>query len=250
MAVGCLVVLLIAASPCSAQSSRSIVFGVERSLVTIGDAVTHWDTARLQASLVRPKAGGWYAVIERQRRGQLSDVVVKTSAYRRLGDWTIAGGAGGSVHPSFLYRASAEAEVSRRIAGTLVGSMGYRYLGFAAATVQQWQPALTWYHTRGEISGRMYLTHKGAGVPSSVTGTLSTLFDVSPRVRLGASVAYGDRIFDVAALPTAHAAASMANARVRFGLTSHDFVEVGAGAAQEHPSFTQRTLSLVYRRVF
>jgi hypothetical protein len=33
-------------------------------------------------------------------------------------------------------------------------------------------------------------------------------------------------------------------------VTGHDFIEFGAGAAREQPSFEQKTVSLAYRRTF
>lgn len=243
-------VVLITPGLCCAQASWSVDLGAERSLVTIGGTETTWDTARVQAGLARPDVGGWYAAVERQRRGPLSDFVTSVTGYRRMGDWTFGGGASGSLHPSFVYQGSGEAQVSRRIAGTTVASIGFRYLDYSAASVRQIQPALTWYHRRGEVAGRLYLTRKGTRAGESVTGVFSTLFDVTPRVRLAMSAAYGDRIFDVAAVPTRNATASMLNARLRIGVTRHDFLEAGAGMAHENPVFDQRTFSLGFRRTF
>jgi YaiO family outer membrane protein len=242
--------LLIAPRLSFAQAVWSLDLGTERSLVTNGGAETTWDTARVQVGLARPEVGGWYAAAERQRRGRLSDFVTGVTGYRRIGDWTIAGGGSGTLHPSFVYRANVEAQVSRRVVGTTVASIGYRYLNFSDASVQQVQPGLTWYHRRGEVETRLYLTRKGARAGESVTGAFSTLFEVTPRVRLALSAAYGDRIFDVAALPAQNATARMVSARVRIGVTRHDFVEIGAGMAHENPVFDQRAFSLVYRRAF
>jgi len=250
VAVAAGLVLLITPRLCCAQAAWTLDLGTERSLVTNGGVDTTWDTARVQVGLTRPAVGGWYAAVERQRRGRLSDFVPSLTGYRRMGDWTIGGGASGTPHASFLYRTSVDAQLSRRIVGTTVASIGYRYLGFRAVSVQQIQPGLTWYHRRGEVAGRVYLTRKGARGGHSVTGLFSTLFDVTPRVRFAISAAYGDRIFDVAALPTQNATASIVNGRVRIGVTRHDFVEVGAGVAHENPVFDQRTFSLVYRRAF
>jgi YaiO family outer membrane protein len=241
---------LIAPGLCRAQTPWILDIGTERSLVSDAGVDTTWHTTRVQAGMVRPQAGGWYAAVERQQRGRLSDFVTSITGYRRMGDWTVGGGASGSPDPSFLYRAGVEAELSRRVAGTTVASIGYRYLNFRAVSVQQIQPGLTWYHRRGEVEGRVYLTRKAAGAGESVTGAMRTLVDVTSRVRLGMSVAYGDRIFDVAALPAQNATARMVNARMRVAVTRHDFVEVGAGAADEQPAFAHRTVSLAYRRAF
>lgn len=233
-----------------AQPVWSLDVGVERSDVATGPTSATWETARVQMGVVRPETGGWFAAVERQRRGRLVDFALSTGAYRRLGDWTIAGGAAGSIEPTFLYGVSVEAEVSRRVVGTAVVSLGYRLLDFAAATVHQFQPALTWYHRRGEVQGRLYATRKGPRARSSLTGLWSTSFDVAPRLRVSGAVAYGDRIFDVASLPSAQAPARSMNIRARVAVTGHDFIEIGGGVAHEDPSFEQRTLSLMYRRTF
>jgi len=243
-------VLLITPRLCGAQAPWSLDLGSERSLVTTGGVATTWQTDRVQAGMARPEVGGWYAAVERQQRGRLLDFVTSVTGYRRMGDWTVGGGASGTPHPSFLNRASVEAQVSRRMAGTTVAFIGYRYLDFRTVTVQQIQPGLTWYHRHGEVEGRLFLTSKETRARESVTGMVRTLFEVTPRVRLGMSASYGDRIFDVAALPTQNATAGMVNARVRIGVTRSDFVEVGVGMAHENPVFDQRTFGLVYRRAF
>jgi YaiO family outer membrane protein len=243
-------VLLITPRLCCAQTSWALDVGTERSLVTSGGMDTTWDTVRVQAGAARPEVGGLYAAVERQRRGRSSDFVTSVTGYRRMGDWTLGGGVSGAPHASFLYRAGVEADLSRRIAGTTVASIGYRHFDFRIVSAQQIQPGLTWYHRRGEVEGRLHLTRKEGLAGASVTGLFSTLFDATPRVRLAMSAAYGDRIFDVAAIPTQNATASMVNARLRIGVTRHDFVEVSAGMAHENPVFDQRTFGLVYRRTF
>jgi len=85
---------------------------------------------------------------------------------------------------------------------------------------------------------------------TSTTGLVRTLYDVGRRLRLGGGVSYGDRIFDVASLPTGTARAWVVYGHARVGLTRRDFLDVGLGAAHEAPAFDQTTFALGYRRVF
>ena len=220
--------------------------------MTIGRTEAVWETARAQASRINPVAGGWFVAVERQHRGPNVDVAASTSGYRRLGDWTLAAGVAGVINPNFLYRASLETEVSRRAIATTVLSLGYRLLDFRGSNVHQLQPAVTWNHSRGEVQARLYVTRKKQVTSShaTITGLISTFLDVHPRFRLSGAVAHGDRIFDVASLPTANATGQSMNVRARVGVTQRDFIEVGFGAAHEQPSFDQRTVSLTYRRAF
>lgn len=247
LAIGALV--LVSPRLCHAQGPWAFELGAERSRVENSGVASTWDTVRAQIGFVRPAEGGWFAGVERQRRGRLDDVVTSLSGYRRLGDWTIGGGAAVAPDPAFVFQSTVEAQLSRRIAGTTVASLGYRHYVFRIRNVRQLQPALAWYHARGEVAGRLYLTQKVGG-RNSVTAAISSIFEVSPRLRLVMAAARGDRIFDVAAIATENATASLVSGRVRIGITTHDFIEVGAGLAHEEPVFDQRTFSLMYRRVF
>lgn len=209
-----------------------------------------WTTDRVQLGWTRPEAGGWFLSAERQQRGALTDVATTARGYRRVGDWTAA--IGGSVTPDadFLSRVGAEGEVSRRLAGTLVASAGYRYLAFRRLDIHQAQPALTWYHARGHAAARLYLSHNTATGRTSPTVQLSATLQANPRLDVGGGVAYGDRIFDIASLPTgaSHSAAGFVHARL--GLTRRDSILIGAGSAHEDPAFEYRVLSIGYRRAF
>lgn len=244
------VVLLLSPRLCAAQTGPwTFDLGNERSRTEINGVSSTWDTTRAQLGFVRPAAGGWFAAVERQRRGRLDDFVTSLTGYRRLGDWTLGGGAALAADPEFVYRASLDAQISRRIIGTTVASFGYRHYIFRSLNVRQLQPALAWHHPRGEVEGRLYLTQK-VGARNSVTAGISTIFEVTPRLRLVLAAARGDRIFDVAALSTQNATASTINGRVRIGVTTRDFVEVGAGVAHEEPVFDQRSFNVLYRRAF
>ena len=245
-------VLVSAMTPSLSEARQlwSLDLGYERSAITDHGQPVRWDTARVQAGRVVAATGGWFVWVERQRRAALVDVAVSATGYRRLGDWTVAGGLAAGLDPQFLYRRSIDAEVSRRVVGTTVLFLGYRMLDFAASNVHQLQPGLAWHHSRGEIQGRLYVTHRDAGEPISLTGMVSTWFDAHGRVRLSASASYGDRISDVASLASSTAIARAVHVRGRVAVTRNNFLEIGGGVVHEAPSFDQLTLALTYRRTF
>lgn len=234
----------------AAQTGWTIDVGGERSAVTINDLDTVWSSERLQIGWVREEAAGWFGGVERQGRFDRSDLVFSTSGYRRLGDWTLGGGAAGTADADFWFRRSVEAELSRRIAGTLVASGGYRVMEFSSATVRQAQPALTWYHRRSEVQGRLFITRNSNRSRSSTTGLVQSSFQVTPRVRLWGAVARGDRIFDIASLATGTATAWMVRGTLRIGIGQRNAIEIGGGYAREEPRFEQRTLAFSVRRSF
>jgi YaiO family outer membrane protein len=253
VARGCLVAALIALPAFSlAQSTTpwAVDIGRERAEVTNNGAVSIWTTDRAQVGWTRPDVGGWFGSIERQERGERVDVAVSTRGYRRAGDWTVGFGVAISPHAEFLYRYSADAEVSRRVAGTLVASAGYRYLAYRPFELHQVQPSLAWYHPKGDLQARFFLTRNADLDRTSPTMLVRTTFDAHPRVRVGGGAAVGDRIFDVTLLPIGSAQSRVAFASVRFGFTAHDAIEVGGWAAHEDPGFDFRSLSVGYRRMF
>jgi hypothetical protein len=123
------------ASPWTADLSS------DRAAVSSGGDDSTWTTTRVQAMWSRPDAGGWLTAVDISTRGSLDDVTVSTRRYRRLGDWTFAAGAGVTPHADFLYRAAADAELSRRIFGTVVASGAYRFLTFTTADIHHPQGA-------------------------------------------------------------------------------------------------------------
>ena len=236
--------------PARGQSGWAFDFGTEQSWTENDGNDSLWTVQRFQVSRVREGEGGLFGGVERQERYDLVDVALFATGYRRLGDWTVAGGLAATPDAEFLYGFSADGEVSRRVVGTLVASAGYRYLDYPTATVNQVLPSLTWYHARGEIAARVYVTRNVTLERTSTTGLVRTLYDVGRRLRLGGGVSYGDRIFDVASLPTGTARAWVVYGHARVGLTRRDFLDVGLGAAHEAPAFDQTTFALGYRRVF
>jgi YaiO family outer membrane protein len=244
--------LLASSVPAAAQDSSPWSVGVsaERAGVAIGGTDQSWDTDRLQVSWSRPADGGWFLSVDRLARNGITDLSFSTRAYRRLGDWTILVGGGGTPDAQFFYRGFAESELSRRVAGTLVASGGYRFLSFPSTGIHQLQPALTWYHPRGEVAGRLFVTRNGAEGRTTHAFLARTRYRVGPRLEMGGGFAFGDRIFDVSTLQTGLARARVGFATARIGVTAHDALELGATMAGEHPAFRYRSVTVGYRRTF
>lgn len=236
--------------PAAAQSGWTIDVGGERMGVTLGGVDSVWTSERVQIGYVNPEEGGWFGGVERHDRFGRSDLVFSTSAYRRLGDWTVAGGAARTIDADFWFRWSVNGEISRRLVGGLVASGGYRIMEFPSVTVEQIQPALTWYHRRGEVQARLFVTKNSARQRRSNTGLLQTSLQVSTRVRVTAAVARGDRIFDVGSLTAGAAKAWMIRGGLRIGISKRAAIEVGGGYAREEPGFRQRIIAVSVRRTF
>ncbi len=237
------------AQPAS-RSPWSAAFSHDRATTTSFGFRNIWTADRVQFGWRRPEDGGWFVSAERQQRGSLTDAALAARGYRRLGDWTIAGGAGVSPGADFLARGSLDVELSRRVVGTVVASAAYRYLHFRQVDVHQAQPALTWYHPRGDVEARLYLSHNTSTGRTSPTIRIRTGYAVNERLDLSGGFAYGDRIFDIASLPTGTSHSHAAFARVRVGLTARDFIALGGVRAREDPAFEYRSLSIGYERTF
>jgi YaiO family outer membrane protein len=233
-----------------AQSGWRVDIGAERSKVTIHDSDNIWRSQHLEVGWVREESGGWFAGIENQERFGLRDVVFHTNAYRRLGDWALGGGIAGTQDADFWFRHSFEGEISRRIAGSVVASGAYRYMEFPDTTVRQPQMALTWYHRRGEVQGRVFLTHNSIRDGYSATGLIKSSYRFTPLLQCIGSVAYGDRIFDIESLAGGPATAWMARGAFRFNITPRYAIEFGGGFAREKPQFEQQTVAISIRRSF
>ncbi len=253
---GCRLLLVVVAlvlccpAGAAAQSGWSVQFAGERSAVTVDATDTVWSSQILTLGFTREAAGGWRASVERQARGDASDLVFTTGGYRRMGDWTIGGTAAGSSDASFWFSKAFDAELSRRLVGTVVGSVAYRYMDFAVAGIHQVQPAVTWYNPRGEVQARLYVTRNTTRDQTSSALLLRTTTRLTSRVGFNAAYAVGDRIFDVASLAYGPASSWTLRGALMLYLTRRDAFELGAGYAREDPSFTQRTFTFSYRRAF
>jgi len=234
----------------AAQSPWSVQFGGEQSAVTNKGVSTTWSQQLLTLGFVRESEGGWRAVAERQERSGVANYVFTTGGYRRLGDWTIGGSVAASPDASFWFERAFDVELSRRIVGTLVASGAYRYMGFPAVTIHQVQPALTYYHSRGEVEARVFVTRNATRESTSLSLLLRTALRVNTRLELSGAVAFGDRIFDIASLAYGNANAWTARAGLRVFVSKRNELAIGGGMAREAPSFEQRTVIFGYRRLF
>ena len=249
--LGCWIAIVAVPPHAAAQSSPwALDAGRDRVSVTNAGTDAIWTTDRVQVSWVRPERGGVFGAVERHERSAVVNVTAGVRGYRRLGDWTVVAGAGATPDAVFLYRYSVEGEVARRVVGTIVAGVGYRHLAFQTQTIRQWQPSLTWYHARGDVGARYFVTRNATTGRTSPTVQLRTTVDLTPRLRVGGGLAIGDRIFDVSLLPAGDARSRVGFGSVRVGLTTHDFVELGASYAREEPSFLYRSVSVGYRRTF
>jgi hypothetical protein len=216
--------------------------------VTDHDVASVWSTVRFQLGYVNEQKGGLFGGVERQERYDLVDVSVYALGYRRLGDWTIAGGVGGTPDADFLYRVSANVELSRRVVGSLVVSAGYR-AWISRGHRAQIQPAVTC--TAGEARLGTALRHpQHDGRSHLLCRPATALVEVHPRVRLFGAFAVGDRIFDVTSFVSGAANSWVARGTVRIRITAGNYLEFGGGVAHEDPSFDQTTLIAGYRRSF
>jgi YaiO family outer membrane protein len=247
LAAGCFAA---ASAAALAQSGWAVDFGGERTAVTNNGVDSVWSTVKFQLGYVNEEKGGWFGGVERQERYNQVDVSFYTTGYRRFGDWTAAGGIGGTPDADFLYRVSANVELSRRIVGTVVASAGYRYMDFPSAAVHQIQPAVTWYHGRSEVGGRLFVTRNTTLHRTSVSALATAFVEVHPRVRLFGAVARGDRIFDVTSFATGAANSWVVRGTARIRVTAGNYLELGGGFAHEDPAFDQTTLIASFRRSF
>ena len=240
----------VAVRPALAQSGHYVDFATDYSPVAIGAADQTWRTARLSAGLFDEGHAGWSVGVERQQRERLVDWGGSVRGFRRQGDWTISGGVGLGADPSFSYRRSLEGEVARTVVGTLVAHGGYRLLTFQTATVHLIQPGATLYRSRGEIGARYFVVRNATR--NTTTGTLLVQGTVTAhaRLRLGGGAAFGERIFDVAALSTPNASAWVGFGYAHVLVTPEWSVDAGLGRAHEDPLFAQRTFTLSIRRMF
>ena len=228
----------------------SVSIARERAAATQSQVATDWLTDRVEVCWLRTEDGGWFAGVERHQRGGEVEVTSYTRGFLRRGNWAFVGGLGATPRASFQYRTSIEGELARLLAGGLVTSGGYRYLGFRAVDIHQIQPALSWYHARGDLQARAFFSRNQVTSRTSGALLVRTIYAVASRAHVGGGMAYGDRIFDAASLPFGSAEAALGFAHVRLGVTRRDELDLGVTVAHEKPSFDYRSISIGYRRTF
>jgi YaiO family outer membrane protein len=233
-----------------AQSGWTLDVGAERSPVTINNSDSVWWSQHFEMSWVKDQVGGWFVGIENQERFGLKDTILHTKGYRRLGDWTISGGGAFAPKADFWFRYSIESELSRRIVGSVVISGAYRFMQYPITKVYQPQIALTWYHRRGEVQGRVFFTHNSIRDGYSETGLIQSSYRINQRLKLIGAVAHGDRIYDIQSLASGPASAWVMNGALHMDITRCYAIVIGGGFARENPQFKQQTVALSIRRSF
>ena len=230
------------AIPADAQDGPFVEATAELSPVRIGDYTTTWRGGRFAAG-VQSGRFGLNASAERYQRGDLVDWTFQTAGFQRAGDWTWGGSVGYANAPHFLYHRSAEATLSRRVAGGLVAQAGYRYLDFPSTTVQILEPGATWYFSRGEIGAEGFLVRNQLLPRGSSAALLRSAVSVSSRLTLSGGAALGTRIFDVDTFGHGSHGAWQAFGSMKVRVSSRWTMELVAGGAHEDPLFTQQTIA-------
>jgi len=244
------ILVLLCPASLPSQERWTLDLGTEVADTSIGSSRQRWWSGRAQLAYRREGVGAGFLGSETQARDGDTDVTVFASGYRHLGDWTVYGKLSVGPEADFLHRYWVEGEASRRLVGTLVGHLGYRFLEFRAATRHLFMPGATLYLAKGELEARAFLVQDDDLGARGRTLLLRGTWDVHPRVSLGAGVALGTRIFDVSSIAGANADAWTAFGNVRVRLTPRDRIELSVSVSHENPSFDQRAIGLAYRRTF
>ena len=246
--------LLPLVSPVAAEDWKwSVDIGAERADVSISGHDAVWWTERFQLTYRNEAKGGAWLQLENQSREENTDTTVHAGGYWRLGAWTLLGQVGVTPNADFNYKFLGEAEVSRRLVGTLVGQLGYRYLEYPGTTVHLFSPALTLYLPRGELQAKGFIGRGTDFEPKAAVVMVRGVWDVTQTLRLHAGLSVGEGIFGVTQgvfgtgeLPDGWVA--FVNPEVR--LTSKDTIGGAFIRGHEEPRFEKRSLGVYYRRVF
>lgn len=234
-----------------AQDGWSVDVGTEPSAVKVNDRSQTWWTNRIQATYRESAIGGVFVAAESQTREDVTDGLVSAGGYRRLGDWTIIGQAGGGIDTDFVTRFFVEPQISRRLFGTFVGQAGYIYREFQQSRSHVGSLAGIQYFTKGELEIR---TSYGRSLPLERpirVFSLRGLWDDGSALSYGGTVAYGDNLFDAVNVPGAAGNRGWAiNANTRYRFDDRNSVRLDLTTGREDPAFRQHTLGLSYRRSF
>ena len=223
----------------------------DRAGVSLGTSRTSWWSGRGQLTWRREGKGGVFAAVEGYRRFGATDTTFIAAGWRQLRRWSFYAEGGVTPEADFYYRRSVEVEAYRRVGESVwVPHLGYRYWLFPGQHVHLVSPRLTRYGARSELHARLSFVRNTTHGTSSESGFVRGHFDVRPRLRLGAGVAVGERIFDVTALPRDPSPGWVVFAEARVGLGDGNSVGVLAKVAEEGSTFDQTAFGLTYRRTF
>ena len=223
----------------------------DRAAVSLGSADTTWWSGRAQLTRRREGQGGAFVAVEPMRRFGFTDITLIAAAWRHRGPWSFYGEGGVTPEADFHYRRSVEVEAYRRVGQSAwVPHLGYRYWLFPGQHLHLVSPRVTRYGARSEVHARLMFVRNTTHGTSSTSALARAHRDVRPRLRVGAGVAKGERIFDVTSLPRDPAPGWVAFVEGRVGVGSRDSVGVVLRTAEEGSTFDQAAVGLSYRRRF
>lgn len=222
----------------------------EPSRVEIGGTRTTWWTSQVQALYRHADRGGLFLSAESQQRGAQTNGLLGAGMFLRRGDWTgwLQGSAG--VDPVFVPRYSLEAQLGRRIAGTVHLVAGYQLLEFPLARVKLGSIAGICYLPQGELEWRIRQGRNETFAHPIRAQLFRWLWDREGTWAFGGTLASGRNLFDALAIPVEGGRGWTVNGNVRWRLDRKHSLRFDAGAGREAPAFRQRLLGITYRRSF
>jgi YaiO family outer membrane protein len=210
-----------------------------------------WWTGRAQLGFQRQGKGGVFGAVEAYRRFDATDTTFLAAGWRHVRRWSFYAEAGVTPSADFYYRRSAEVEAYRTVGKSpWVPHLAYRYWLFPGQSVHMLSPRVTRYGGRSELHARLILVRNTTRGMSSAAGFARGHFDLRPRLRLGAGLAVGERIFDVTSLPGEPAPGWVAFVEARVGVTPRDHLGLILRRAAEGSDFDQTAVGVTYRRSF
>ena len=224
----------------------------DRAAITLFDGDDTWWTGRAQLGVRREGKGGAFGAVEAYRRFGATDTTLIAAGWRHVRQWSFYAEGGLTPEADFHYRRSVEVEAWRRIGDSVwVPHLGYRYYLWPGDQVLHLlSPRVTRFGARSELHARLILVHNATRGTDSAAVFVRGHRDVRPRLRLGAGLAKGERIFDVTSLPGEPAPGWVAFAEAHVGVGPRDRLGLTVRVAEEGSEFSQTGVTLHYRRSF
>lgn len=245
-----LIVPCAALSLAASEGELSFDLRTEPSRVEIGSRRTTWWTSQAQLLYRDPARGGWFLSAERQQRGDSINDLGSAGAYLRKGDWTFSLQGAAGVDAVFVPKVAGEVYAGRRVAGGMHLGAGYQVLVFPATRVHLASAAAFYYFPEGELELR-YRGGRNEGFDHAVQVWLCRwLLDRGGRWAFGGTVAAGNNLFDILAVPIEGGRGWTANANLRWRFHTDHSLRLDVGGGREQPGFRQRLLGIAWRSRF